>query len=213
MNIKSFISEIFEDSLAKYIAIEKKGILGLSDDIYINIINCLVFIYGDLDLINPSITKDSKALIENMTKYGCSKDEIMEFFEYFNKYDVFNIAKKLIDMFIYKQKVLNLDDNNKKEFEILLQGVVKIDKNDELWAYYNNLEKNDSLTHIYDDNLNKLDEIEFLEIEPIYTEKKQKKERFSFQLDAVNGFVSIMSILVFIAIICIGVIVINIIVG
>lgn len=213
MNIKSFISEIFEDSLAKYIAIEKKGILGLSNDIYINIIKCLVFIYGDLDLINPSITKDSKALIENMTKYGCSKDEITEFFDYFNKYDLFNVAKKLIDMYVYKQKILCLDDNNKKEFERLLQSVVNIDKNDELWSYYNNLEKNDSLTHIYDGNLNKLDEIEFLEIEPNYTEKKQKKERFSFQLDAVNGFVSIMSILVFIAIICIGVVVINIIVG
>lgn len=212
MNRKLFINEIFDDSLAKYVEFEKNAGSELSSDVNINIIKCLVFIYGDLDLINPSITKDCKALIENMTKYGCSKDEINNFFNYFNNYDLFNVSKKLIDMFNYKQKVLNLENKYKEDFIKLLKGIIKIEENDELIACFNSEFTKNDLSSCYDNKLVKLDEIEFLEIEPIHSNKK-KREIFSFQLDAVSGFVSIISILVFIFIICMGVVVINIIVG
>ncbi len=74
-------------------------------------------------------------------------------------------------------------------------------------------EKNGDLFSYYKEKLGQDDKIEYLEIEPVYPEQTKKRKNFYFQMDAVNGFVSIMSILIFIAIICIGVIIINIIVG
>lgn len=200
MNKKFLISEIFDNALIKYIESDKQKNPKLDVDIYQNIIKCLVFIYGDLDLVNPHITKDSKALIENMAKFGYSKDNINSFFEDFNNYDLFNLTKKLIDMFKCKKDVLELNEKYDLEFQSLLERIMEFEKNEDLFSYYK-------------EKLGQDDKIEYLEIEPVYPEQTKKRKNFYFQMDAVNGFVSIMSILIFIAIICIGVIIINIIVG
>lgn len=200
MNKKFLISEIFDNALIKYIESDKQKNPKLDVDIYQNIIKCLVFIYGDLDLVNPHITKDSKALIENMAKFGYSKDNINSFFEDFNNYDLFNLTKKLIDMFKCKKDVLELNEKYDLEFQSLLERIMEFEKNGDLFSYYK-------------EKLGQDDKIEYLEIEPVYPEQTKKRKNFYFQMDAVNGFVSIMSILIFIAIICIGVIIINIIVG
>ena len=201
MNRKYLVSEIFENALSKCFDEEKKDIVKCESDGYVNVIRCLIYIYGDLDFINPNLTKDTKALIENLSRFGYSKNDIYSFFNYFNRYDLFNVSKSLIDMYQCKKNVLNLGDCDLEKFYNLLKNIVNIESNKELYDYYENKLK----------NKNNNNNIEFLEIEPLIQEKNNKS--FSFQLDAVNGFVSIMSILIFIAVVCIGIIVINVLVG
>ncbi len=200
MNRKFLVSEVFEQALTKYFDKEKKGDFISNSDGYLNIIRCLIFIYGDLDFINPKLTKDTKALIENLSKFGYSKSNIYNFFDYFNSYDLFNISKSLIDMYKNKKDVLVLDNSDSENFLRLLKNIVNIESNMELYDYYENILKDKN-------------EIEILEIEPLLEEKEEVNKGFSFQLDDVNGFVSIISILIFIAIVCFGIIVINVLVG
>ena len=103
-------------------------------------------------------------------------------------------------MFKFKMDKLDLNDNCLENFYKLLKNIVNIESNKELYNYYENIFKTNK-------------EIELLEIEPVFQEKDVVHKGFSFQFDAVNGFVSIMSILVFIAVVCIGIIVINILAG
>ena len=91
MNRKFLVSEIFEQSLIKYLENLKSGNLSNNCSNYENIIECLIFIYGDLDFINPNITKDTKALIDNLSKFGYLKNDIYNFFESFDRYDLFDI--------------------------------------------------------------------------------------------------------------------------
>ena len=136
MNKKYLVSEIFDQSLKKYFDKEKVGDVKFESDGYLNIINCLIFIYGDLDFINPNLTKDTKALVENMSKFGFAKNNVYEFFDYFNDYDLFNISKLLIDMFKFKMDKLDLNDNCLENFYKLLKNIVNIESNKELYNYY-----------------------------------------------------------------------------
>ena len=86
-------------------------------------VRTLVFIYGELDILNPYITHNEHMMggfDSNITKYGFSIDSLTDFKNQFLKFveeqqknirpnsAFIKIQKYLIDMYSYKQKTMNL---------------------------------------------------------------------------------------------------------
>lgn len=86
-------------------------------------VRTLVFIYGELDILNPYITHNEHMMggfDSNITKYGFSIDALTDFKNQFLKFveeqqknirpnsSFIKIQKYLIDMYAYKQKSMNL---------------------------------------------------------------------------------------------------------
>ena len=86
-------------------------------------VRTLVFIYGELDILNPYITHNEHMMggfDSNITKYGFSIDALTDFKNQFLKFveeqqknirpnsAFIKIQKYLIDMYSYKQKTMNL---------------------------------------------------------------------------------------------------------
>lgn len=208
MNENVLVNKSFDAALKKYIALEKNNLLNQCNDTMITIIRSLIIIYGDLDIINPHITKDTKALIENLAKYGYAKSEVIAFLNCLNNvenYDFVEISKQIIDMYYLKSKIINVIDTEKSDLLHILSKAYPedLDKSTQLKIYFEQKFSGKSIEN----------NIEFLEVEPNFIEKEEKNKRFSFQLDAVGGFVSIMTILITIALVCVGVVIINILVG
>ena len=87
------------------------------------VVRTLVFIYGELDILNPYITHNEHMMggfDSNITKYGFSIDALTDFKNQFLKFveeqqknirpnsSFIKIQKYLIDMYAYKQKSMNL---------------------------------------------------------------------------------------------------------
>ena len=87
------------------------------------VVRTLVFIYGELDILNPYITHNEHMMggfDSNITKYGFSIDALTDFKNQFLKFveeqqknirpnsAFIKIQKYLIDMYSYKQKSMNL---------------------------------------------------------------------------------------------------------
>ena len=87
------------------------------------VVRTLVFIYGELDILNPYITHNEHMMCgfdSNITKYGFSIDALTDFKNQFLKFveeqqknirpnsAFIKIQKYLIDMYSYKQKTMNL---------------------------------------------------------------------------------------------------------
>lgn len=87
------------------------------------VVRTLVFIYGELDILNPYITHNEHMMggfDSNITKYGFSIDALTDFKNQFLKFveeqqknirpnsAFIKIQKYLIDMYSYKQKTMNL---------------------------------------------------------------------------------------------------------
>lgn len=87
------------------------------------VVRTLVFIYGELDILNPYITHNEHMMggfDSNITKYGFSIDALTDFKNQFLKFveeqqknirpnsSFIKIQKYLIDMYSYKQKTMNL---------------------------------------------------------------------------------------------------------
>lgn len=203
MDNNIFVNKTFDAALKKYILLERKGMLENSYDPLIIIIRCLIFIYGDLDIINPNITKDTKTLVENLSKYGYSVNEIILFFKRLDSLknnEFMEIAKQIVEMFYMKSKMLNIKTNEKTEFLCILNKIK-----------FSNLDEKYQIESYMEEKLKKLEEnnnVEFLDFDP-EIEKENINKRFNFQFDAVGGYISIMSILVIILLVCLGVFIIN----
>ena len=113
-----FISQEFSKAIKDYLLTKEQPLSG-SLPFFVIVIRSLVFIYGELDIINPYITKNETNLggfDSNLAKYGLDKESIDDFkinvslyiktineMMKPNKYFI-QIEKYLIDMFF--QKVL-----------------------------------------------------------------------------------------------------------
>ena len=196
------INKKFDNAITKYIELSKIGGLETCNDFFVKVIKCLVFIYGDLDLINPHITKDTKALFANFGKYGYAKNDIINFIDSFTSQSDCNkvsIATQLIDMFFLKTKILTVTEIEKTTFLHILYNLTE---SQEVYYYFDNKfnEKSEEK------------EIEFLEVEPNLKEKEINK-KLTFQYSAASGYVSIITILITIALVCVGITIVNILVG
>ena len=104
-------------------------------DYLVSIVRTLIYIYGELDIINPYITQNEHSMggfDNNIVKFGFPSDLLEDFKNSFVTYDqeVANNAKPnvsftklqkyMIDMFFYKKRSLNLPDSTLEEIKKFL---------------------------------------------------------------------------------------------
>ena len=163
---KPFINEVINKAIEDYLKYKETP-----NDIHmytfpVVAIRTLIFIYGELDIINPYIKKNEHSLggfNSNLTKYGFKEDKLQDFKDQFIKfnelaasnqrpnYAFLNIEKYLIEMYFCKQKAMGLTLENQEEFKNYLYleentnpyiekslDVYVVDKH-ELNAYFNSL--------------------------------------------------------------------------
>lgn len=132
-----FINEAFDNSIKNYLKLKK-----VSNEIDENsfctmVLKMLASIYGEVDIINPYIIKNERSFKQNITKFGYSSEEYIEFtndfLEYynienenkelnvkkFNPYFVI-VQKKLVDMFCKKKTNYKVNKEEEKMFFELL---------------------------------------------------------------------------------------------
>lgn len=98
----------------------------------VQVVKTLVYIYGELDIINPYITQNEHNLggfDNNITKFGYDSDKLEDFKNLFltfeqevkeNKYPNLSfmaIQKHLIEMFLLKKTSMNLPNESLEEFQ------------------------------------------------------------------------------------------------
>lgn len=125
-----FISPEFSLAIQNYLATKDQPLTGnLSFPVII--IRTLVFIYGELDIINPYITKNENMLggfDSNLTKYGINIQDINDFKIAFNNFfktqniqngvnnSFIKVEEYLIKMFFKKMKVMHLNNDDLQKF-------------------------------------------------------------------------------------------------
>lgn len=174
------------------------------------IFDLLFQVFGDLDFINPYITRDEKALVINMMKYGASEEFVYNFFAKLSNYytshennDLYILGVDLVEMFFQKRKVVLLSQDKLLNFT---RDLAKLE-NAELLQYF----KEKLVVP------EKKEEIELLDAEIKIDDEKNNLEPlnngYNFRLSAARGYVNIIAILCVILAICIGLILVNIFVG
>ena len=129
---KVFINEVLSKSIELYLKYKDKKDSLEYNSFYITAIRTLIYIYGELDIINPYITQNEHNMggfDSNITKYGFPApllDDFKKQFVLFNEaiqnkskpnVPFIKIEKYLIDMFFYKQKMMNLLSTEEEEFK------------------------------------------------------------------------------------------------
>lgn len=130
-----FINEAFDTSINKYLNnVNKKH------DFFDEVLKTLSFIYGELDIKNPYITKDEKMFDANLLKFGLEPEKVTKFKEdYLNCYNnVLNkvkpnpsfveIQKILVDMYMAKKTKKTITDEEEEEFLNLLYNPMSKDE-------------------------------------------------------------------------------------
>lgn len=118
-----FINPVLSHAIEAYLKYKDHPENPLFQEFTINVIKTLVFIYGELDILNPYITHNEQMMggfDSNITKYGFPLDKLQDFKNQFLVYaeqssknvcpnvGFIKIQKYLIDMFCFKQKAMNL---------------------------------------------------------------------------------------------------------
>lgn len=203
-----FKNELIVNVLDKIAKNEK--LTNESNDKDFVIFDLLFQVFGDLDFINPYITRDEKALVINMMKYGASEEFVYNFFAKLNNYytshennDLYILGVDLVEMFFQKRKVVLLSQDKLLNFT---RDLAKLE-NAELLQYF----KEKLVVP------EKKEEIELLDAEIKIDDEKNNLESlnngYNFRLSAARGYVNIIAILCVILAICIGLILVNIFVG
>ncbi len=117
MGMDEVISEEITLAIENYLSTKEQA-LSSSLSFPVIIIRTLVEIYGELEIINPYLTKNKKAFDSNLLKYGFPKEKLNDFkkcFEAFchtlkesNNIFLVRIEQYLIEMFFLKKKRIGL---------------------------------------------------------------------------------------------------------
>ncbi len=127
-----FINQSLEISIKSYLESKdhKEGIIYNSFQVVF--IRTLIILYNELDIINPYLIKNPELLVENLSKYGYSRENVINLF---NELTLFNINEKnkvvpnpsfvklekmLIDMYINKKVNYNVTTDEEYEFKQIL---------------------------------------------------------------------------------------------
>ncbi len=128
---KPFINEMLSSAIESYLKYKDKPESIEFSSFPVMAIRTLVFIYGELDIINPYITRNENNMggfNNNLVKYGFSLEKVEKFKNLFMTYrDEVNQMKKpntsflkieqyLIDMYFCKQKNMNLSSEQLESF-------------------------------------------------------------------------------------------------
>lgn len=128
-----FVNEAFTRALELYLKVKDHNESSEYHSFFAVVIRTIVFIYGELDIINPYITKNEfnmGGLDNNMTKYGFSKEKLQDFKQQFIEYEkqegqkpntaFVKIEKYLIDMFFCKMMDLEISQEDEMKFQEFL---------------------------------------------------------------------------------------------
>lgn len=131
-----FVNEAINAAINNYFKYKEQPYLLAFNTFEVVVARAIVWLYGELDIINCVKTMNEHGMggfDSNLTKYGYPEAELKKFKEHFQKYyelDQKNkelaikqknpymdiVQKHLIDMFFYKKEMMNLDNNETKEF-------------------------------------------------------------------------------------------------
>ncbi len=129
---KAFINDIVNKAIENYLKYKSTPQDEHFFDFPVMAIRTLIYIYGELDIINPYITQNEHNLggfDNNLTKYGFSLEKLQDFKNQFLKYTedldqnknpnygFLNLEKYLIDMYFCKKKSMHLTDKEDEEFK------------------------------------------------------------------------------------------------
>ena len=132
---KPFINEELSQAIENYLKFKDKPDSLEFSSFPVMVIRSLVFIYGELDIINPYITRNENNMggfNGNLMKYGISLELVQKFKECFPSFkqealelkkpnvSFIKIEKYLIQMYFCKKKMMNLSIENQQEFKKLL---------------------------------------------------------------------------------------------
>ena len=163
---KPFINLAVSKAIENYLKYKGKLEEPIFSTFPVFVIRTLIYIYGELDIINPYITQNEHNMggfDSNLAKYGFSLEKIQDFKNQFLVYEqelstnkipntaFLKIEKYLIEMYFCKQKTMHLPIESQEEFKTYLYlpenqqpfiqeelNRVIIDKN-ELSLYFNSL--------------------------------------------------------------------------
>ena len=132
-----FINEAFTQAINDYMSSKDKKEGILYNSFLVVVIRMLINIYSEIDIINPYQLKSEEILINNLMKFGASKEEIDNLFTLISNYYLIerrnslaikreentyfiDVQKALIDLFTLKRLNFGLTENESKEFFDLL---------------------------------------------------------------------------------------------
>ena len=171
---KTFVNQAFSDAIELYLKFKNNKESSEYHSFFVVVIRTLVYIYGELDIINPYITQNEVnmgGLDNNLNKYGFPNDKIQDFKNQFLLYQeqkqqgkkpnsaFLKIEKYLIDMFLYKKRYNSISDEELHEFQNLLYlpqnsnqiMQTELEENvvqkEELWLYFQS--KHYETTHAF----------------------------------------------------------------
>ena len=155
MEGKIFINEAINDAISKYLKSKDTPESEEFQSFLVIVIRILVFIYGELDIMNPFRTSNESGaggFNDNIKKFGLPDAELaqfkqlcLDFYQNSDNKDVLKnafieIQKILIDMFLWKKSHIFIDDKEVLEFKNFLYS--KEDSNEIKLKLYQELSPN-----------------------------------------------------------------------
>lgn len=132
---KPFINDVINKAIEDYLKFKATPANPMFSTFPVMAIRTLIYIYGELDIINPYITRNEQSLggfDSNLTKYGFPEEKVEDFKNAFLKYQesltknvipnegMVMIQKYLMEMYLMKEKNMHLDISLEEEFKSYL---------------------------------------------------------------------------------------------
>lgn len=132
---KPFINDVINKAIEDYLKFKATPDNPLFSTFPVMAIRTLIYIYGELDIINPYITRNEQSLggfDSNLTKYGFQEEKVEDFKNAFLSYQellvknvipnsgMLMIQKYLMEMYLMKEKNMHLDFSLEEEFKSYL---------------------------------------------------------------------------------------------
>lgn len=132
---KPFINDVINKAIEDYLKFKATPANPMFSTFPVMAIRTLIYIYGELDIINPYITRNEQSLggfDGNLTKYGFLEEKVEDFKNAFLKYQesltknvipnegMVMIQKYLMEMYLMKEKNMHLDISLEEEFKSYL---------------------------------------------------------------------------------------------
>ena len=148
-----FINPVLSHAIEMYLKYKDQKDNSNFEEFTVVVIRTLVYIYGELDILNPYITHNEHMMggfDNNITKYGFPIDSLIDFKNQFLQFEeekrqqkrpnsaFIKIQKYLIDMYCFKQKNMNLSMDDLISFKKYLYIPENLEKTEVINAYATN---------------------------------------------------------------------------
>lgn len=132
---KPFINDVINKAIEDYLKYKQMPDNEAFSRFPVLAIRTLIYIYGELDIINPYITRNEQSMggfDSNLMKYGFTKDKIEDLKDSFLRYEknltnqtipnegLISIEKYLMEMYLLKEKSMHLTKDDEALFNSYL---------------------------------------------------------------------------------------------